>query len=94
MFSTVYITYSIFQQDIKKGVTLKKVTPCILIVETHYLLCLNSDDTETFLRPFALRRARTLRPFADAMRSLKPCLFLLFLLDGWYVLFCAIAYIL
>jgi len=49
-------------------------------------LCLNSEDTEIFFLPLALLLARTFLPFAEAMRSLNPCLFFLFLLDGWNVL--------
>ncbi|EKY13472.1 hypothetical protein HMPREF9075_00019 [Capnocytophaga sp. oral taxon 332 str. F0381] len=47
-----------------------------------YFLCRGSDETVSFLRPFALRRANTFLPLAVAIRSLKPCLFLLFLLEG------------
>ena len=49
----------------------------------HYFLWRGSEDTDSFLRPFARLEANTLRPFTDAMRSLKPCLFLLFRFDGW-----------
>jgi hypothetical protein len=47
-----------------------------------FYLCLASSETESFFLPFALRAARTLRPLAVAILSLKPCLFLLFLCDG------------
>ncbi len=50
-------------------------------------LCLDSSDTDSFFRPFFLRPASTLRPLAEDMRSLNPCLFFLFLLDGWNVRF-------
>jgi|GEM_PF-3323089 len=53
----------------------------------HYLLCLGSEDTVNFFLPLALLLANTFLPFAVAMRSLKPCLFLLFRTDGWNVLF-------
>ena len=36
--------------------------------------------------------ANTRRPFAVAILSRKPCLFFLFLLEGWNVLFIAIYY--
>ena len=36
--------------------------------------------------PFALLAARTLLPLGVDILSLKPCLFLLFLSDGWKVL--------
>ena len=58
-----------------------------MMIINHYFLCLGSDETETFFLPLALRLANTLRPLAEAMRSLKPCLFLLFLFEGWNVLF-------
>ncbi|GEM_PF-1700899 len=56
----------------------------LLVTESykHYFLCLGSEETVSFFLPLALRRANTLRPFAVAIRSLKPCLFLLFLLEG------------
>jgi hypothetical protein len=48
-------------------------------------LCVFSSDTVNFFLPLALRAANTLRPFADAILSRKPCLFFLFLTDGWNV---------
>ena len=56
-------------------------------VKKYYSLSNFSSDTVNFFLPLALLAANTLRPFAVAMRSRKPCLFFLFLLDGWYVLF-------
>jgi hypothetical protein len=47
-----------------------------------YPLCLGSSETVSFLRPLARRAFSTLRPFAVDILSRKPCLFLLFLLDG------------
>ena len=44
---------------------------------------LYSSDIVSFLRPLARRAANTRRPFAVAILSRKPCLFLLFLLEGW-----------
>ncbi len=52
------------------------------ILVCHYFLCLISEDTLIFFLPFARRLAKTLRPLALAIRSLNPCLFLLFLFDG------------
>jgi hypothetical protein len=46
-----------------------------------------SSETVSFFLPFFLREANTLRPLAVAMRSRKPCLFVLFLREGWYVRF-------
>lgn len=46
-----------------------------------------SSETVNRLRPFARRRASTFRPFLLLILSRKPCLFFLFLLDGWYVRF-------
>jgi hypothetical protein len=48
----------------------------------RYALCLGSSETLSFLRPFFLLDAITPRPLADDIRSLNPCLFFLFLLDG------------
>src|SRR5690606_22263913 len=46
-----------------------------------------SEDTVSLCLPFALLALKTLLPFAVAILSLKPCLFFLFLLEGWNVLF-------
>jgi len=53
------------------------------ICEINYPFNLSSGDTESFFLPFALRAARTLLPLGVDILSLKPCLFTLFLLDGW-----------
>ncbi|GGI57922.1 hypothetical protein GCM10011444_22310 [Winogradskyella haliclonae] len=54
----------------------------ILTIVNHYFLCLKSEDTDNLFLPLALRRAKTFLPLAEAILSLKPCLFLLFLFDG------------
>ena len=46
-----------------------------------------SSEVVNFLRPRALRAAKTLRPLTVDILSLNPCLFFLFLTDGWKVLF-------
>lgn len=46
-----------------------------------------SSETVNLARPLARRAANTLRPLAVAILERKPCLFFLFLLDGWNVLF-------
>jgi hypothetical protein len=56
-------------------------------VKKYYSLSNFSSETVNFFLPLALLAANTLRPFAVAMRSRKPCLFFLFLFEGWYVLF-------
>jgi hypothetical protein len=48
---------------------------------------LPSSETVSFFLPRALRAASTLRPFTVDILSLNPCLFFLFLTDGWKVLF-------
>lgn len=53
--------------------------------ETDYPLY--SSDTVNLALPFARRAANTLRPLAVAILERNPCLFFLFLLDGWNVLF-------
>ena len=55
--------------------------------KNYYSLSNFSSDTDNFFLPLALLAASILRPFAVAMRSRKPCLFFLFLFEGWYVLF-------
>jgi hypothetical protein len=63
-------------------VLLKKATPILLTIVNHYFFGLDSDETEIFFLPFALLRANTFLPLAEAILSMKPCLFLLFLFDG------------
>lgn len=46
-----------------------------------------SSETVSLARPLARREANTLRPLAVAILERKPCLFFLFLLEGWNVLF-------
>jgi hypothetical protein len=53
----------------------------------YALFRVRSSETVSFFLPFRLRDARTLRPLAVAMRSRKPCLFFLFLFEGWNVRF-------
>jgi hypothetical protein len=55
----------------------------------YFFLNVVSSETVNFFLPFFLREANTLRPLALAMRSRKPCLFFLFLFDGWNVRFIA-----
>lgn len=50
--------------------------------KNHYFLCLGSDETVSLCLPLALLRANTFLPLAEAILSMKPCLFLLFLFDG------------
>ncbi len=52
----------------------------------HYFFGLGAEETLMFFLPLALLLDNTFLPVALAIRSLKPCLFLLFLFDGWYVL--------
>jgi len=51
----------------------------------NYLLARAALTVKLFL-PFALLAAKTLLPFGVDILSLKPCLFLFFLSDGWNVL--------
>ena len=57
-----------------------------------YTLCLGSSETESFFLPFLLREASTFLPFAVDILSRNPCLFFLFLLDGWNVLFISLVF--
>jgi len=56
-------------------------------VTRYYALWRPSLDTVSLFLPLALLAANILLPLADDMRSRKPCLFLLFLWEGWNVLF-------
>lgn len=51
---------------------------------------LYSSDTVSLALPLARRDASTLLPLAVAMRERNPCLFFLFLLEGWNVLFISV----
>ena len=55
-----------------------------------YILCRLSSDTESFFLPFDLLLDNTFLPALLDILSRKPCLFFLFLREGWYVLFIAI----
>jgi hypothetical protein len=70
-----------YQLGTKKGVTTSN-TFNILTIVNHYFLCLISEDTDIFFLPLDLRRAKTFLPLTEAILSLKPCLFFLFLFDG------------
>lgn len=71
----------IFRLGIKKGVTYNSNTFMYALFK-HYFLCLGSLETVNLCLPLALLRASTFLPLADAILSIKPCLFLLFLFDG------------
>ena len=57
-----------------------------------YLLARAALTVKLFL-PFALLAAKTLLPFGVDILSRKPCLFLLFLSDGWNVLLLIVVYL-
>ena len=57
------------------------------LLNNYFFFPLYSSETVNFARPFARRAANTRRPFFVAILSRKPCLFFLFLLEGWNVLF-------
>ena len=59
----------------------------LLLFGNYFFFPLYSSETVNFARPFARRAANTRRPFFVAILSRKPCLFFLFLLEGWNVLF-------
>ncbi len=52
-----------------------------------------SSDTLNFFLPLARRDANTRRPLAVAILERNPCLFFLFLLDGWKVLFIIVIFL-
>ena len=61
---------------------------CLCSCKSNYFFFpLYSSETVNFARPLARRAANTRRPFFVAILSRKPCLFFLFLLEGWNVLF-------
>ena len=60
---------------------------CLTFYCNYFFLPLYSSETVSFARPLARRAANTRRPFLVAILSRKPCLFFLFLLEGWNVLF-------
>jgi hypothetical protein len=68
---------------IKKKVLLKKSNTLYIKQLFHYFFGLGSEDTLKFFLPLARLLANTFLPDTEAIRSLNPCLFLLFLFDGW-----------
>jgi hypothetical protein len=66
----------------KKKVLLKISNTSLHELNTHYFLGLGSEETVSLFLPLARLLAKTLRPLAEAILSLNPCLFLLFLFDG------------
>ena len=65
----------------------KLILPGVSLYCNYFFLPLYSSETVNLARPFARRAANTRRPFFVAILSRKPCLFFLFLLEGWNVLF-------
>jgi hypothetical protein len=61
----------------------------ILLSRNLYALWRPSSATVSYALPLARRAANTRRPLAVAILSRNPCLFLLFLCEGWNVLFIA-----
>ena len=59
----------------------KSNTSKIGYICNHFLLR-GSDETDHFFLPLPLLAAKTFRPLAEAIRSRKPCLFLLFVFEG------------
>lgn len=57
----------------------------LYMIIKNYLLARAALTVKLFL-PLALLAAKTLLPFGVDILSLKPCLFLFFLSDGWNVL--------
>jgi hypothetical protein len=53
----------------------------------YFFLKVVSSETVSFFLPFFLRAEMTLRPLAEAILSRNPCLFFLFLFEGWNVRF-------
>lgn len=58
--------------------------------QKNYFFAPRSSETVNFLRPLALRALITFLPPTLSILLLKPCLLVLFLLDGWNVLFIAV----
>ncbi len=85
--------YNILKENPQKTQLLVFCGFLILIRRPYYAFTLlYSSETVSFFLPLARREANTLRPLADAILSRKPCLFFLFLLEGWNVLFISISY--
>jgi len=62
------------------GLQFKEITATSLSKkEMLYALCSFTSETDNLFLPLALLAANTLLPLAVAIRSRKPCLFLLFL---------------
>ena len=63
----------------------------IYLKENYFLKGISSETVRRFL-PLALLLVNTFLPFLELMRSLKPCLFFLFLREGWNVRFMLFTY--
>jgi len=59
----------------------------IINIINTYLLGRGSSETDSFFLPFLLLALRIFLPFLVDILNLKPCLFFLFLFEGWNVLF-------
>lgn len=59
--------------------------------KNYFLKGISSETVRRFL-PLALLLANTFLPFLELIRSLKPCLFFLFLREGWNVRFMLFTY--
>ena len=52
-------------------------------IQNYFFLPNSSSETVNFFLPLARRAANTLRPLAVDILSLKPCLCLRLVFDGW-----------
>ncbi len=66
------------QQEVISTITLQLSVMLIL----YYFLPLMLSETVKRKRPFARRRAKSLRPFFVFIRERNPCLLARFLLEG------------
>lgn len=80
------------QKRIKKNAAPKDSMKKALKRNYAYLAFLSSD-TDSFFLPLALRRAITALPPTVDILCLKPCLFVLLRLLGWYVLFMTLIFL-
>lgn len=65
----------------------KRKADCLPFFDLYTYFFLISSLTVSLFLPLILLLDSILRPFSEDILSLNPCLFLLFLFDGWKVLF-------
>jgi len=81
-----HILISYKKQNIKKKALITQGLQQFFLKNRNYLFGRASDETDSFFLPFRRLALSTFLPALEDILSLKPCLFFLFLFEGWNVL--------